>query len=69
MAPTVGSDVGRQTCNMCLQTARATLTSGAVDISGALTVTRHSRHKQRLLDLLDPLLQLQEAKKLHIGFR
>lgn len=64
-----GSDVGRQMCSMCLQTARATLASGAVNISGALTVTRHSRHKQRLLDLLDPLLKLQEAKNLHIGLR
>ena len=69
VAPTVRGDTGRQSCSMYLQTARATLASGAVDINGALTVTRHSRHKQRLLDLLDPLLKLQEAKNLHIGLR
>ena len=51
------------------QGARVTLASGAADISGAITVTQQSRHKQRLLDLLDPLAKLQEAKNLHIGLR
>ena len=47
-----------------LQAARAVLASGAADISGAIVVTQHSRRKQKLLDLLDPLLKLQEARKL-----
>jgi hypothetical protein len=55
--------------NACLQTARTTLASGAANICGALTVTRYSRHKQRLLDLLEPLLKLQEAKNLRAALR
>ena len=47
-----------------LQAARAMLAVGAADIIGAVTVTQHSRRKQKLLDLLDPLLKLQEAKEL-----
>ncbi len=47
-----------------LQVARAILASGAADISAAITVTQHSLRKQKLLDLLDPLLKLQEAKSL-----
>ena len=56
-------------CRQIMQVARGSLASGAADISGAITVTQHSRHKQRLLDLLDPLLKLQEARDLHIGLR
>ena len=51
------------------QAARAALASGALNTAGSIVVTQQSRHKQRLLDLLDPLVKLQEAKDLHIGLR
>ena len=51
------------------QAARATLASGAADISAAITVTQHSLRKQKLLDLMDPLLKLQEARNLQIPLR
>ena len=51
------------------QAARSILASGALNTAGSIVVTQQSRHKQRLLDLLDPLVKLQEAKDLHIGLR
>ena len=51
------------------QAARVILASGALNTAGSIVVTQQSRHKQRLLDLLDPLVKLQEAKDLHIGLR
>jgi hypothetical protein len=32
-------------------------------------VTQRSRRKQKLLDLLDPLLKLQQAEDLHISLK
>jgi hypothetical protein len=49
--------------------ARAGLAGSAKEIGASIKVTRQSRRKQRLLDLLDPLLKLQQAKDLHVSLK
>ena len=38
-------------------------------MAGSIAVARRSARKQRLLDLLQPLLQLQQAHNLHASLR
>ncbi|BDA42201.1 probable Syndetin [Coccomyxa sp. Obi] len=52
-----------------VKSARTNLRASSTEISTNIKVTRQSRRKQKLLDLLDPLLKLQQAKDLHISLK
>ena len=58
-----------QHAHATVQAARATLALAQAEVAGSIAVARQSARKQRLLDLLQPLLKLQQAHNLHASLK